>query len=364
MPVRGVSRASAIGISLVMPLVFLLSACSISPRNSYTLSDIPPLFVQTGLLTANQAWANTGAFDLFALDEDVFAYVDRYVDVSMPPQQRAWMLHSILRSSAFLGIEYKPQSTYTAMQVYRKAEANCLAFANLYIALARHYGLKASYQMIESAPAWSRMNDVMAMNIHVNSVVHLPLNYMLVVDVGSDRGKELRAPRTISDKQAMALFYNNLSIDAYTNGDYPHAYGLIARAIDLAPDFAMLWSNLGALLRINQQLDDAEFAYRIALNIDGDYYTALNNLAVLFYRSGRMDQYDSILARIQSVRESNPYYHLLLAEQSVQDNQLLQATSHVRRAMELKHDDPEFQKLLDVINRRMVSAQKPAAGES
>lgn len=327
--------------------------------STYSVSDLPPLLVDGRPLPAEAANEMVESIDPLALNEEIIEYTDAYIDAGMPALQKAQTLHTILRSRAFLGLDYDNSETYTAVEAFRMRRANCVGYANLYIALARHYGLKANYQMVEQFPEWGRLGDVLAVTIHVNSLVELPAGYHLMVDIGGNTARPYREPRVIDDARAKALFYNNLAMKAFVNGDTETAYGLIARAIALAPDLGLLWSNLGAIFRNNQQLEEAESIYRVALEVDDTLYTVFNNLAILYDQTGRYEARDRALAQIKTVRERNPYYHYALAVQSVEADDYAGAHKHLLRAMSLKSDEPTFRTLLDLIDHQLMPS--PAA---
>ena len=140
--------------------------------------------MQNTTVTSSQALADAELYEPMKINPAVTDYLDLYINRSMSEQQRSRELFSLLLSPAFLDIEYQRGDTLTAQQVFDTGTANCISFANLYIALARHYGLNARYQLIEKYPEWSRHGTIVSMDVHVNSVVKIKHLGNLTVDIG------------------------------------------------------------------------------------------------------------------------------------------------------------------------------------
>ena len=336
-------------------IIFLISACSNYQLLPVLKPAMPDFNTDNGVLTATQAASTITDYQPLLVTDEMQDYFDPYLSGAMTQRQRAYMLNSVLRGSAFLSIEYDLKDTLTAEQAFNKQSANCVGFANLYIALARHYGLKSNYQLIRKFPEWNRQEggneQVMSISIHINSLVTLSSGHQLVVDLVPRSSRQVGVSEVISDKSAEALFYNNLAIDEFSRGNYEKAYRLIAKAMNYDDDLDLLWVNLGAIFRHNNQLTNAETAYRVALAINPDSYTAMNNLAVLYQMQEDWIQFEAYLKKTEKYRLRNPYYHFQLARLAEQEQDYAGAIDHMRKAIRLKDDEPEFQEALSMLYR-------------
>jgi tetratricopeptide (TPR) repeat protein len=271
----------------------------------------------------------------------------------MPERQRAQELLNTLVSPAFLDIEYERGDSLTAQQVFDKRAGNCISFANLYITLARHYGLNAGFQLIEKHPQWTLNGTIVSIDVHVNSIIKFTHGGGLIVDIGSSDLQQVRVGSVIDDREALALFYNNLSAEAYNRGRYLDAYKLVAKAIANAPQLELLWSNLGAIYRSNNQWSDAEQAYKQALSINPDSFTATNNLAVLYQKQQRITEAGIYAQQALKLRKKNPYYHFYLAQAANQQQEFLRAREHLLAAIRIKSDEPVFHQLLEQLQSQI-----------
>jgi Flp pilus assembly protein TadD len=352
---------SVLFVLRLIAVALLLNACSSTSRLGFSPLSLPPLQLDEGELSPSSALASVENYQLLTVSPEMIRYFDRYVSRSMPAQQRARMIHRVLSSPAFLAVEYERSKTLTAEQVFFSGAANCLGFANAYIALARQYGLNARYQLLEKHPEWTVQGEQIALEIHVNSLVRLRNAGELTVDIDRPGSRQAGRPAKVSDEVAKALFYNNLAIDQFSQGDQPGAYRLLVKAIQLAPDNAMLWSNLGVIYRNNQQYQHAENAYHNSLQLDPDTHTAITNLAALYQHTGQTEKYAKYFEKMSQLRLQNPYYHYYLARQAEQDNDYSTAINHINRAIKIKKDEADFAALLDQLYRQSRQLASSAA---
>jgi len=345
------NRSGCIGVLVLLAL--LLAGCALPSTPGLSYRKMPAFEWDNTRVTASQALADAELFEPMKINPAVSDYVDRYIHRSMSEQQIARELFNILHSPAFMDVQYQRDDTLTAQQVFDKKKANCLSFANLYITLARHYGLNADYQLIEKYPQWNRNGTVVSMDIHVNSVVKLKRVGDLSVDIGRRDLQQTGTRTVIDDREALALFYNNLSIEAYANGRYLDAYQRMTKAIANAPQLELLWSNLGAIYSSNNQWSEAEQAYKLALSINSDSYTAMNNLAALYQKQGRLAESSFYEELAIKQRKKNPYYHFYLAQAAKQQDDFLQAIEHLLEAIKIKNDEPIFHQMLEQLKSQI-----------
>lgn len=337
----------------------LISACSSSSLFSRIAPSIPDFQSSNDLLTAEQARQSINDDDLLHVSDQMIAFVDPYLSKRMPPWQRATMLNTVLRSPAFLNIDYQVEKTLTAEQAFITESANCIGFANLYIALARHYGLDANYQLVKRFPQWNLEDGsgdvMMSLAIHINSTVMLPQGRRMIVDVTSRYADQLSSAQQISDNTAKALYYNNLAIDQFAERRYSQAYAYLAKAISFDARLDLLWVNLGAVFRRSGQLAKAESAYLTALHFNAFSYTAMNNLAVLYKMQKNWELFDVYMKKSHRYRQRNPYYQLQLALEAEREHNYKEAINRIRKAIKLKGNEPEFHRVLARLNQLSAS---------
>jgi Flp pilus assembly protein TadD len=102
--------------------------------------------------------------------------------------------------------------------------------------------------------------------------------------------------RPISDLEALAHYYNNrgyellhLAMRAGREPPWSEALLEFERAARIAPGFAQAWNNVGLALRRLGRHQQAERAYRRALELQADLLSAYLNLAALYVADGALD---------------------------------------------------------------------------
>jgi Flp pilus assembly protein TadD len=96
---------------------------------------------------------------------------------------------------------------------------------------------------------------------------------------------------------------------------------------------------MGAIYRHAGQLDEAERNYLYALELDPWERSAMNNLMVLYRLQQRQEEYRYWLARVQSYREDNPYYHAWLGDKAAEEEDWRGALGHYLEAVSLSQED-------------------------
>ncbi|MCB1687052.1 MAG: hypothetical protein KDI33_01120 [Halioglobus sp.] len=334
---------------LALLLTAFTGACTTSGSNARRAADLPPLQLNDHLVTAAQAYERAPTPDLLAVDADMRDFVQHYTGGIRTKRQRLMMLHRAIRGAATLGIEYDPQAEGTARDTFHRGSANCLAYATLFIALAREAGLSASYQWHEVRPQWVRQGERVVLRKHVNAFVSLGTNEQYRVDIDPLPSQDIVDSRRISDVDAQALYHSNLAMDALAGQAIEEAWLHAVRAVQLSPGTAHLWVNLGAIYRVNGQHRDAEFSYLSALQLDPGEHSAMNNLVVLYELEGRPAERELWAERVARHREGNPYYHASLGQEAAAAGDLARAASHYERALQLAPEDSRLLYLLDTL---------------
>lgn len=346
-PARGRARA----FCLLLPL--LLSACASSPPLHDKIAAIPPLHSQQQTLTAADVATRVQTPDLLEVDDDMRRFVARYTDGILSRRQRLHMLHRAISGGASLGVEYDPFAEGTARQAFHSQTANCLSYANLFIALAREAGLDAQYQWVDVRPSWTRMGERVAVRLHVNAVVHLSNRDRFMVDLDPLPARDIAGSQEIDESDAQALYHNNIAMNALSREQIDEAWLHTVRSLQLSPEMPHLWVNLGVVYRRAGQHEAAEAAYLQALEIDPFERSAMNNLMVLYELIGREEEHAYWQSKVDSYRDSNPFYHAWLGDQAAEEGDWRSARVHYEDALDLDPSDARLLFSMGIIYREL-----------
>lgn len=336
------ARGSGGRVCLLMSLLLALCACSGQPARRIDLASLPPLQLDDRSLTVAEVSALAPTPDLLATDAAMRAFVQRYTAGVDNSRQRLMSLHLAVQGAGTLGIRYDPFAEGTAQQVFTRGSANCLSYANLFVALAREAGLDASYQWLEVRPRWTRVGDRVLVGLHVNVMVDLQDGSRYMVDIDPLPAREIAGSREISDADAAALYHSNIAMSALAASDLEKAWLNAVRALQLSPDLSHLWVNLGAIYRQAGQYPAAEDSYLQALALDDWQFSAMLNLTVLYELQGREAERAYWLERVQGYRLNNPYYYADLGDEAAASGDWQAALGHYQRALELHPDNSQL----------------------
>lgn len=290
--------------------------------------------------------------DLLSLSPEMKKFADsiKYSTVS-----DEWALRELVNAihhNGYMGIKFAPEATYTAQEAFLHGKANCLAFTKVVVALARHMGLRASFNEVDTPSVWDLQNEsTLVLYKHVNAVIRLRDGTRHVVDINMEDYDISYSQRKISDKLAGAQYYNNRAMELLSSDNHFDAFRYLVRALELAPRASYLWSNLGSIYRRAGKLNAAELAYRVAIQEDPGNHLAISNAARLYRQLGDTDRAEKLLAKAERFRKNNPYYRYKLAMKSYLKNDFDSAMENIHAAIKLYKKEHRFYFLLGAIYR-------------
>ena len=339
-------QLSLIQNALILILVGLFfSACQSA------LVKIPPsehLLYDQGFLGFSEVSIQSEQ-QIFHLDDTAKAFV---ASTLKPLDNKNAQMEALVKAifdRSELNLLYQGDANTNANDTFHFQAANCLSLSIMTYALASEAGFNAYFQEIIIPEYWTRRAGFSLLNGHINIKILAPKQADVFVlssqsyQVDFDP-QPLRYgfPKKVVSKQAvLSMFYNNKGADAFLQKEYVTAYAYFREALMVKPNFDSAWVNLGILYRLSEYFPQAEKAYQHALVINSDSLTALENLAYLYTFTGRNEEAEKILVKVGAQRNNNPYYHVNLGEQEMEQKHWHQALTHFRRALALdkgKHE--------------------------
>lgn len=333
--------------NVLMSLIILLFFSACQSTAVQTLSFEPLLYDQgfSGFMEVSIESQQ----QVFYLDDTAKAFVAATIG---PIDNKVDQIEALVKAifdRSELNLLYQSNANTNANNTFHSQEANCLSMSIMTYALATEAGFDVDFQEIMIPEYWTRRAGFSLLNGHINIKMLAPRQPNVFVfhrrsyQVDFDpQSASSRFPQKVVSKQAvLAMFYNNKGVDALLRKDYVSAYAYFRKALLAKPSFYSGWVNLGILYRFNEYFPQAETAYQHALMIKPDSLTALENLAYLYTFTGRNEDAETILARVKYQRNSNPYYHVNLGEQEMEQKHWDKALAHFRRALALdrgKHE--------------------------
>ncbi|MEM8998249.1 MAG: tetratricopeptide repeat protein, partial [Acidobacteriota bacterium] len=253
----------------------------------------------------------------YALREDMVAWARETVEGHALGPEKLQALSERLLDPDELPIDYVWGYTGTAKDVFDRREANCLAFTNLFVGMARAVDVPVYFMAVDHVESFRKEGDLVIVSDHVAVGFGEP-GQPLVFDFSEERDSDLRFVRRLSDLTAIAMFHSNRGAEALQRGRVDEALLWLRVAVQIDDRLMNAWVNLGVAERRVGRYAEAETAYQRALALDPRSASAFQNLASLLRYRGRMEEaraYEEILGSAQS---QNPFTYLSLGDLSLQ----------------------------------------------
>ena len=239
-----------------------------------------------------------------------------------------------------LKLSYVWGHTGTTAEVFATGEANCLAFTNLFIGMARSVGLPVYYLLVRDGETFRKEEDLVIVSDHV-AVGYGFGDGRMIIDLAAEPTTDTRNLKPISDISALALYYTNRGAEALRRDGIQEALTHLRTAVALDSEMAPIWVNYGVALRRHGERQAAEDAYRRALELDPRGRSALVNLASLLRLEDRVEEAEELEVVLARRPGRNPFTYLALGDISLANGRPAEAIRLYRRAIGLDRQSGE-----------------------
>lgn len=348
-----------LGFLGLFALLGVAAGCAVAPPPPMRAMGITEAELLSGetLFDEATALAEVVSPPVLEVDDEMHAFVEKHVGGIRSERERLRKLVNGMLESGMLHLDYDAVETKTAQETFHDRVGNCISFTNLFVALGRAAGLDVVYQTVDIPPVWYADSDLVVLNNHINAVVRHPFSSRVVVDFNIADFKGNYDSRAVSDEYAVALFQNNIAMDALRAGDYEKSFLYLRDSIATSPEIAASWVNLGVLYSRRKLPDYAIAAYQRALEVEPRNRSALANLELLYRSQGRTKLAATYARRIRQYQERNPYYHYYRALRSYENNEFRKSLSTLKHAIKLKGTEHQFHYLQGLVHNRLGDQQ-------
>ena len=323
-------------ISVLASMPFLVGCIAIDLETDF-VSD---LTVHNQII--DQSSDGFPEIDPLLLTDEMKQFVDEHVRSRDMDSNKVNTLQEIMFEEEYLNIQYQGLGTGTALKVFESQIGNCLSVMGLYVSLARYVGLDANFQTVANQPSWDMQGDLLVLSQHINATGSLGGRLRYVVDFTPEIALQQMTSRSISDRQARALYFNNLGVEALIAEDLGQALVYFKNALWLDQDLSIGWNNIGTTYNRSGNSELAEYSYKMAFSLDRSNATAINNLARFYDSQGDRARGNEYRRAIERFNNQNPYFHYAQGNLAFVENNYNQARISFHRAVRLKEDEPEF----------------------
>ncbi len=344
-------------ISVTITIVLLAGCAAPGPRAPVTGISEQELLSGRAIFDRPVDTADIADPGLFELDDEMRAFVAEHVPNARADRDRLRRLINAMIETGLMSVDYDDASTKTARQTFHDRVGNCMSFTSMFIALAREADLDVALQTVDIPPVWYSDSDLVILNNHVNSIVKQRFEAQVIVDFNQTGLKGDYETKEVSDEYALALYFNNIAMDALRAGEPEESFKLLKKSIETYRDIAANWANLGVIYSRIGRPDYAITAYLIALDLDEDHRPSLANLAALYRQIGDQETADYYARQIVRYQNQNPYYHYYQALAAYNEKDFDTASERLERAFRLRDDEHKFFHLRGLIHAQLGNAE-------
>lgn len=126
---------------------------------------------------------------------------------------------------------------------------------------------------------------------------------------------------------------NRKANKAFNMGDGETALKLLVRAEKAYPFYEVTYHNLGNVYIAYDKLDEAEQAFRKAIDLKPTFVEAMNDLAALLVRRGRKEEAEKILIQAIEIDPKYPYAHVNLGQLLMSKGSFTDAEKEFKKAL-------------------------------
>jgi Tfp pilus assembly protein PilF len=286
-----------------------------------------------------------GADDLFAMSEDMQAYLD---SAGFRAQLRAkgpesGLVDALYKQSA-LRLEYDAAATRTAAETFQARRGNCMSLVIMTAAFAKALGLSVRYQNVVVDDTWRRASGLQLASTHVNLTLSksprqnarsvsgdegaLTVDFLPSEDVAGYRSYRLE------ETAIVAMYMNNRAVEALLRNQVDDAYWWARTALVQNPAFIAAYNTLAVVYQRHGDKPMAERSFRAALEREPENVMVMQNLAPLLAALGKNEEAQALTRRIASIEPYPPFHFFDLGIKAMERSDFQQAKTLFAREVQ------------------------------
>jgi len=239
-----------------------------------------------------------------------------------------------------LDLQYSLSPTRDAIGTFQARSGNCLSFVNLFVGMAREVRLNPFYVEVTDFQRWNYRHGVVVSQGHIVAGMSVDGN-LTTFDFLPYQAKAYRDFEPIDDLTAIAHFFNNIGAEALLDDDLEIAQDALNLAVDLDPDFDKALNNLGVFYLRSGRVDDALQLFQEALERDPEDVALMTNLARALQTKGRAQEASELLDQLDEVNQTSPFYFIYRGEMALGEGDTAKALEFMREALRRDSEVPE-----------------------
>lgn len=330
---------------LLVLLLVLCGGCTVLPGK---MIDYDPALINGERAFGEVVPINEApSAELTTVSPEMAQYMNNTVGGTRLAVSRFKRLLKALSDDGYFTSTYNADKTFNAADTFANKSGNCLSYTAMFITMARYAGMNARFQIVRVPPSWDADSGYLIRYTHINVLVTgVKMDKLgggdFTVDFNAVHPEPEYSRRIVSDRYAESLFHANRSVTSVRAGDDRTGLAHLRRAIELVPDNADLWINLGAFYGKRDDFAAAIDAYEVGLSIDPGNKGAISGLSRAYAGAGDMAKAEFYGNQVKRYRQKNAYYHFALAQAQFEQADYPEALAAINTAIGLKRGNGRF----------------------
>lgn len=280
---------------------------------------------------------------VFAVSASMRHYLDTEIARQLRQKGSLRGLLAALESDRQLKLDYDAAFTRTAAETFESRAGNCLSLTIMTAALARELGLSVSFQRIIAEPVWTRSDDILIANGHVNIVLQPSLardptvfDWVSGIIVDFEPGADIRRQRSreIGEQTVVAMYMNNRAAEAMIGGSLDDAYWWARGAVLHDPRFLDAFNTLGVVYSRHGDLAHAERVFQSVLAVEAENVTGMRNLAAVLEKQGKLGELLALSAKLRRIEPHPPFHFFDLGMAALKRRDFAAARDYFSRELD------------------------------
>jgi len=293
--------------------------------------------------------------DALRLTPDMRAYLDETI---LPLAKTSGIREALVKSlydRRRLQLEYDASTTRTAAEAFRARQGNCLSLVMMTGAFAKAAGMTVNYQEVGTDDTWSRSGGMYFFSGHVNLSLEkhgvdwrnvVDRTDLYTIDFLPNEGPQVLHPLT--EARVLAMFMNNRAAEALVRGQVDDAYWRIRQSLQLDPQFISAYNTLAVIYLRRGDAAHAERVLHVALGVQPDNPRLLGNFAQALDGLGRTAEADAVKARLAALEPIPPFYWFVQGQVAMHNGDYPKAREMFLKEIARSPDYHEFHYALAV----------------
>jgi tetratricopeptide (TPR) repeat protein len=253
---------------------------------------------------------------------------------------RLQLLAKHLEARGYLHVESMPGRSPTAREAFETRRGDCMAYALLLTAMARHVGVPVYFVHVTEVHDYYEHGGHFFVSSHVAVGQGSGPNATVVDMTRQIADWRLAVYDGIDDGAALALYYNNAAVDLMLSGTPAEAERLLAFLLEREPGIVELYTNLAVARSRLGRPAEALPVLDAGIARFPDYEPLYTNAIIASRAVGREDLAASYAERGRRISHSDPYFLFARGVALFDQAHYALAARQLERAVDAKPDSP------------------------